>query len=51
LIEHRRRSEVAGQHKDYLMAVLWRTNYLTLRQFHRLAIKKKPRPAQRGRGR
>ena len=29
LIEHRWRSEVAGQHKDYLMAVLWRTNHLT----------------------
>src|SRR5262245_59377909 len=26
------RFEVAGQHKDYLMAVLWRTNRLTQRQ-------------------
>ena len=51
LIEHRWRSEVAGQHKDYLMAILWRTNHLTLRQFHRLAIKKKPRPANAAGGR
>ena len=33
LIEHRWRSEVAGQQKDHLVAALWRTNRLTLRHF------------------
>jgi hypothetical protein len=27
------RAEVAGQQKDHLVAVLWRTNRLTLRHF------------------
>jgi hypothetical protein len=28
------RAEVAGQQKDHLVAVLWRTNRLTLRHFN-----------------